>query len=35
MIEYKNIDELRVNISIIYREIVKLPFERSKFVRQP
>jgi isochorismate pyruvate lyase len=34
MIECKNIDEVRVNIDIIDREIVKLLSERSKYVRQ-
>ena len=34
MIECKNIDEVRVNIDIIDREIVKLLSERSEYVKQ-
>ena len=34
MAECKNIDEVRANIDLIDREIVKLLSERSKYVRQ-
>ena len=34
MIECRNIDEVRTNIDIIDREIVKLLSERNKYVRQ-